>query len=99
MSEVKHTPGQWTADIGTRGCHINVGNDYNHPLSFGFEYSEFDKKQREQGQANARLIAAAPEILELLIEAKEVLNASSRASNWQEILTAKINTTIKKATE
>ena len=59
MSE--HTPGPWTASIGTRGAQIHIANDANHPLSFGFSWSELDHDLVREAQANARLIAAAPD--------------------------------------
>ena len=67
MKATQHTPGPWTATIGTRGAHINIGNDHNHPLSFGFTFDEYNGSEQAEGQANARLIAKAwllPELLE-----------------------------------
>ena len=64
MNEAKHTPGPWTTSIGTSGARVHVNNDFNHPLSFGFSYSDIDAEEQAEGQANARLIAAGPELLE-----------------------------------
>lgn len=60
-----HTKGKWTASIGECGATIQVNNDYNHPLTFSFSYPEshIDRKLNEEGQANANLITAAPELL------------------------------------
>ena len=77
MNEQKHTPGPWTATIGTRGAYINVNNDYNHPLSFGFRCSEFDTKLVTQMTANAHLIAAAPDLLEACKGAIEAFEAEA----------------------
>jgi len=65
---LKITPGPWTASIGRRGAHINIANNYNHPLSFGFQYSENDVEQQAEGQANARAIAEVPAMIEAIHE-------------------------------
>ena len=62
--KTQHTPGPWTASIGAKGAHINVGNVHSYPLSFGFHWNELDEQKMLEGQANARLIAAAPKLLE-----------------------------------
>lgn len=55
-----HTNAPWTANIGNRGAHINVDNDYNHPLSFGVGY---DESMAGEAEANILLITAAPDLL------------------------------------
>lgn len=79
MNNAKHTPGRWTASVGSRGAHINVANDYNHPLSFGFKWSDTPGNEAlvVEAQANAALIAAAPELLAALERAASVLRAIS----------------------
>lgn len=57
------TPLVLTASIGSRGAHINVMNDHNHPLSFDLKWNEYDDNERTQGQSLAHLIAAAPALL------------------------------------
>ena len=89
MSETKFTEGPWTANVGTRGAHINVANDYNHPLSFEFTYSDIDAARSAEGQANAHLIAAAPEMygaleraatLVKLLTVRQVIEAGDKAT-------------------
>lgn len=61
----KHTPGPWndSPTINLCGCH-HVG------LNIGF-LATTSSKRYEEGLANARLIAAAPELLEALVKAVE----------------------------
>lgn len=70
MNESRHTPSPWSASVGTRGASIHIANIASHPLSFHLEYPEphIDEDLNEQGMANAHLIAAAPELLEVAIE-------------------------------
>lgn len=59
MKNVKHTPGPWTVGYNDNQC---VYSDYRQVASVQCNQKEWE--------ANARLIAAAPELLEAL---KEVL--------------------------
>ena len=60
MSE--HTPGPWRANFAIGGAAYVFGGDRNFALVF----NEWQDKANQE--ANARLIAAAPELLEALIE-------------------------------
>ena len=59
MSELKHTPGPWSVQDGDRVFGYSTGKPYSHCLHEGIGY----KTERE---ANARLIAAAPDLLTAL---------------------------------
>jgi len=64
----KHTPGPWVIDHETRPVEICVVYHTNHPNSFVYirgalGYWDADK---DENMANAKLIAAAPELLEAL---------------------------------
>lgn len=83
MSE--HTPGPWTASIGSRGARIHVANDANHPLSFGFGWSELDHALVREAQANARLIAAAPKMLDKLHEVRRYLEQAGECKTPAEL--------------
>ena len=64
MSKLKHTPGPWEIKQDDRGYFENIG-----PLSMGFTHA--DDVWLDIAESDARLIAAAPEMLEaLIIEAK-----------------------------
>lgn len=80
MSEMKHTPGPWLTDRNNAhsgqiatiyGC---LGNDWVEVWtgSWCFEDTLLDEERQE---ANARLIAAAPELLDALQAAKNTLVA------------------------
>ena len=64
----KHTPGPWRfyTEPQPNGCPI-VGNGRGLMLAM-LAHSVNYPDQRDEANANARLIAAAPELLEALIE-------------------------------
>lgn len=72
MGEVKHTPGPWEYIDATKvasmqyapACVIKSGNKQISRFSWNDDSPFFPNK--EESQANARLIAAAPEMLEAL---------------------------------
>ena len=68
MSDTKHTPGPWKANFVISGAAYIFGGDRN----FARVFNEWqDEANRE---ANARLIAAAPELLEALESIAEFWN-------------------------
>ena len=64
MSETKHTPGPWHihTEPQPHGCPI-VGNGRGLMLAM-LSHSVNYPNQRDEANANARLIAAAPDLLE-----------------------------------
>ena len=71
MSKLKHTPGPWVKDYhGTIGHIKTLCNPHVHTKTIiKYRYSMCEEiLTEEEIQANARLIAAAPEMLEALIE-------------------------------
>lgn len=72
----KHTPGPWAVDDDNR-----PGMEWNRHIVSGDNAICFmahsDGKDPEQDEANARLIAAAPELLEELRDAVETIKAMS----------------------
>jgi hypothetical protein len=61
--KTQHTPGPWHADTNVAGDYTQVKA---HPNKF---ICEVDGREKEyQNEANARLIAAAPELLEALAD-------------------------------
>jgi len=89
MEKVTHTPGPWTAKPfavmdaeKTQGIGIYVGDDCLCDLVYAQGWSE------KQVQANARLIAAAPELLaalKLLLNRASVLDQSATHDGLQNI--------------
>ena len=71
MNAAKHTPGPWELDttFGRQGLIQPVGRDYPVAAVTGY-YTNAG-----QTEANARLIAAAPEMLEALRDCREALRS------------------------
>lgn len=72
----KHTPGPWS--LGKRGKttqHIDGGHAVRNEgwWSLAKVYVVVDDEPSEAGEANARLIAAAPEMLASLVEVMDWL--------------------------
>ena len=82
----KHTKGPWAVSYSSsHSSHQTFDVDMRNP-------------KHEEKEANAKLIAAAPELLEALIEAKnELMHHVMRLNNESIFLT--INNAIGKATE
>jgi len=96
----KHTPGPWNVSEEWDGTSIKAGQFHvTHTIqSCGFHSPEEDKAVT---QANARLIAAAPDLLEALIllehEMVESGNAGSTDYGWSPAI-EKTRAAIAKAT-
>ena len=75
---MKHTPGPWRIDNESpmKYC-VNSTVDNNHIAMVNWGSLTFDSE--EEPLANARLIAAAPELLESLIELESKCNIFSEA--------------------
>jgi hypothetical protein len=90
--ETKHTPAPWTVtelgDIEAKETHVCQINQ----SMFNNQYPEL--KTHIEAQANAQLIAAAPELLEALIRAYN----DFKTGRWTEETYNVIENTIKKAT-
>lgn len=68
-----HTPGPWRvseASVYAGGDYIEIADPFN-----GFDYEEGRLLPIDERQANANLIAAAPDLLERLKQCAEVLAA------------------------
>lgn len=67
----KHTPAPWEARY-IRLCHRDSpdmsGKPYQHSYEFRVDFFSKVDIDSEEGKANAKLIAAAPDLLEALIE-------------------------------
>ncbi|WP_113132733.1 hypothetical protein [Rhizobiales bacterium] len=86
MSATKHTPGPWAfdddnavmADVGAHICTVSMADDF--PC---IDDDEGDSRTNVdiECKANARLIAAAPDLLEALVEILGPLNVCSDNQN------------------
>jgi hypothetical protein len=103
----KHTKGEWKlrffADKDDGECDFFVeAPNLNKPnLGYGIEimqddYGEHNGYPREQRLADAKLIAASPEMLEALCEAKRMYEELQPAGGWQGVY-EQITSVIKKA--
>lgn len=76
MSAAKHTPGPWLVTYGhktrlVRGIHSATRNVVN--------FNGLAAPASNESQANARLIAAAPQLLEALIDCRRALELANFA--------------------
>ena len=69
MSNVKHTPGPW--EVNTNYAEDWGSNRYSFNAEVGF--STRPKNTVEEAHANAQLIAAAPELAEVLVNLIEAI--------------------------
>lgn len=70
----KHTPGKWNTSKLVNDIGIYADGS-NRDLALVYKYSR--SIPEEEAQANANLMAAAPELLEALQKAKEVIERMS----------------------
>ena len=90
--ETKHTQGEWEISKNqNQGVRINVGSD---PIKMTTICSLSGSPREEEVNANAKLIAAAPDMLDALIKIKEIGGFSSDGK-----IGILINNAIKKATK
>lgn len=75
MSEAKHTPGPWALDFGPDVDLVNhVGiSAEEHGLLAQVVWKMDDDERSDTCEANARLIAASPDLLELLEQAVSIM--------------------------
>lgn len=70
-----YTKGRWYADADGI-VRVDTGVFYDTPLKIGSGYIEgafsYDEAT-EESKANARLVSAAPDLLEILIEADKII--------------------------
>ena len=95
--ETKHTKGEWEVfkpdHMGCTNVSIGKNAGFNQFVELWHH-----QNSKEESEANAKLIAAAPELLEALININNILNSAYQSSKDEEILDITINA-IKKATE
>jgi hypothetical protein len=84
----KHTPGPWTLDEPHQVWAEAVG-EY---VAITAEIEDFDTVPRDQAEANARLIAAAPDLLEALKLAERHCPVNSEAEILARAAIAKAET-------
>lgn len=73
MSERKWTPGPWETERGDRRWRVSINGQNWEGLAKVVVRMEHDQTDREDGWANARLIAAAPELYEALRDVESLV--------------------------
>ena len=65
--QIKHTPGPWTAEYGEVTTVLDVERGRICTMNYlRGPHGSFGRRTNNEGEANARLIAAAPEMLQEL---------------------------------
>lgn len=72
MTQAKHTPGPWIIEDITDDGQSVISAASKNWIDFARVWVVTDESTDKEGEANARLIAAAPELLEAL---KDVMSA------------------------
>jgi hypothetical protein len=103
MSAAKHTPGPWFSDEEHVIRQVTPGQKFQHPIMVANGWIEgawVGDDGNEESRANARLIAAAPELLEALLEMLPRFVALRELAriDEQSALTIKARAAIEKAT-
>jgi hypothetical protein len=78
MRESQHTPGPWTAKKDRRRWNPSYVETARAHVADVMPCSVVDKKNDLEAEANAHLISAAPELLEMAIWAERVLAPFSK---------------------
>ena len=86
MSNLKHTPGKWGPVYGhisgdAKGVQAESDGQIGKNI---VNFRGISRPYSEEGRANARLIAAAPEMLEALIDIHGVLCTTARLQDWHD---------------
>lgn len=87
MKEFKGTPGPWVADKTSRAIGpISRDDDQSYGILIPVAWVEFDQDEGIQA-SNQRLIAAAPELLEVL----QKMFLAGQKQNWNERYESEMN--------
>lgn len=73
---MEHTPGPWTLKFESDGFTVTAETGYgNERIALVSEDTgDFNEREADMGEANARLIAAAPALLDVLEEIHQRLD-------------------------
>ena len=78
--KAQHTPGPWRYDTDSNGWEFRISQEDGAPYTPGYsDVAHFNSVQgeaRDIQEANARLIAAAPELLEALEDMVRIFDRS-----------------------
>lgn len=100
MSEAKHTPGPWRSELDADGDHgIFYATDLI-AVTDGWGDSSTSDRSLDEDKANAHLIAAAPELLDALHQARlqiDYLHEKFRITGTGNTVLTRIDEAIAKA--
>jgi len=99
MMKTKHTPGPWKQMKRANATVSNADESRIVAACGGYSSNMDDGKHLYENLANAKLIAAAPEMLETLYEIIGYIQRSERESMFAGNIRRKCEAAIKKATE
>lgn len=98
MSETKHTPGPWKADKAAIGEYWQVWGDCR-VVAEVYGTSDIDPSWAVRPGANARLIAAAPDLLDALQKISKELRTSNDRMKMIEAIEKLTNAALAKTEE
>ena len=86
----KHTPGPWTAQNDGRDI-ISIQHSNNDPGAISMTLAKVTARMtwRSQAEANARLIAAAPDLLDALRNISELYDSDEGCRSLPEYIAAR----------
>ena len=90
----KHTPGPWRTGKGA-GSRYTVYDKFSQRVGDFFEGVMATQRSDEECAANARLGAAAPDLLAMLVEAHDIIDAIGQPETAE--VAARMRATIAKA--
>jgi hypothetical protein len=79
--KTNHTPGPWNVEENSSPPLI-WGNDYEKPIAEVELHRSYASYGDGEAQANAQLIAAAPELLDACMVALGILDTGTYAAAW-----------------
>jgi len=97
--EAKHTPGPWKI---TKYTETTISDDNDRTIASTGSYNDGTESTYLENKANAKLITAAPDLLEVLMEAKlqiEYLHGRFSETGTGIALISRIESAIKKASQ
>lgn len=105
---IKHTPGPWEVEVVTSGKDEVYARIKGVAFSDGIKVGVYKKKLPEEAMANARLIAAAPKLLEackdtartleaILNQECDIFKLDEATKSWSKTALSHLNQTIAKA--
>lgn len=86
----KHTPGPWARDTGSGfGCDVRAENGRKVAATWGINNGDPNRPAyRAECDANARLIAAAPELLAALEMALVYVDGEGTPEQYEQVVAA-----------